>query len=122
MTASDDVNKQSLDYSEFIIVCLDLKKFMSKEKVESAFNYFDIDNSGYIEALDIENALLRFGKKILHEDDIYKMIREVTKKPNKKDISFEEFRSIFPCCFDKTSNKSSQNDLRLNPSLCQIKA
>lgn len=101
LTASDDMNKQSLDYSEFIIVCLNLKKLITREKVEGAFNYFDIDNSGAIEALDIENALLRFGKRILNEDDVYKMIREVTKKPNKKDISFDEFVSIFPCCFDK---------------------
>ena len=100
LTASDDVNKQSLYYSEFIIVCLNLKKLITREKVEGAFNYFDIDNSGAIEALDIKNALLRFGKRILNEDDVYKMIREVTKKPNKKDISFDEFVSIFPCCFD----------------------
>lgn len=101
LTASDDMNKQSLDYSEFIIVCLNLKKLITREKVEGAFNYFDIDNSGAIEALDIENALLRFGKRILNEDDVYKMIREVTKKQNKKDISFDEFVGIFPCCFDK---------------------
>ena len=100
LTASDDMNKQSLYYSEFIIVCLNLKKLITREKVEGAFNYFDIDNSGAIEALDIKNALLRFGKRILNEDDVYKMIREVTKKPNKKDISFDEFVSIFPCCFD----------------------
>ena len=100
LTASDDMNKQSLYYSEFIIVCLNLKKLITREKVEGAFNYFDIDNSGAIEALDIKNALLRFGKRILNEDDVYKMIREVTKKPNKRDISFDEFVSIFPCCFD----------------------
>ena len=107
LTASDDMNKQSLYYSEFIIVCLNLKKLITREKVEGAFNYFDIDNSGAIEALDIKNALLRFGKRILNEDDVYKMIREVTKKPNKKDISFDEFVSIFPCCFDNKNKNNS---------------
>lgn len=107
----DPLNKQSLDYTEFIMVCLNLKEIMTKEKVETAFNYFDIDNSGHIEASDVYKALLRFGKKVINEDDVYKMIREVTKSPTKQEISFDEFAKLFPCCFNQSNVGNCNNNI-----------
>ena len=93
----DHVNKHSLDYTEFIMVCLNLKEIITKDKVKIAFNYFDINNSGYIEASDVYKALLRFGKKVINEEDVHKMIKEVAKSTK---ISFEEFAMMFPCCYN----------------------
>ena len=100
----DHVNKHSLDYTEFIMVCLNLKEIITKDKVKIAFNYFDINNSGYIEASDVYKALLRFGKKVINEEDVHKMIKEVSKSTK---ISFEEFAMMFPCCY--SINNDSPN-------------
>lgn len=95
LSASDDKNRQSLDYSEFISVCLSQHlKVESDESIEKAFKYFDIDNSNSIDINDITNSLLRFGKKVLNEEDVCKMIKEVTK--NKNSISFFDFKKMFP--------------------------
>jgi calcium-dependent protein kinase len=81
-----------LDYSEFLVACINQKKFIDKEKLTSAFKYFDIDGSGYIDASDLKNALLRSGKKILNTEDIEAMIEEAA---HKEKISLEEFLSLF---------------------------
>ena len=60
----------------------------------SAFKYFDVDESGFIDANDLKNALLRSGKKILNSKEIDKMIEEVTQK-NQEKISLEDFLKLF---------------------------
>ena len=100
----DHVNKHSLDYTEFIMVCLNLKEIITQDKVKVAFNYFDINNSGYIEASDVYKALLRFGKRVINEEDVHKMIKEVSKSTK---ISFDEFAMMFPCCY--SINNDSPN-------------
>ena len=37
-----------IDYTEFMVAAIDFKKKVSKEHLEQAFSYFDIDNSGAI--------------------------------------------------------------------------
>jgi calcium-dependent protein kinase len=88
----NEENDGVLDYSEFLVACLNQKKFVDKEKLIYAFNYFDIDGSGYIDASDLKNALLRSGKKILNTEDIEAMIEEVA---HKEKISLEEFLGLF---------------------------
>ena len=92
--STEEPNKQSLRYTEFIIECIDTKKLLTKEKLQIAFNYFDIDSSGVIDASDVKDAMLRFGRKVLNEEDVYKMIHEITKKDTKT-ISFSEFYDMF---------------------------
>ena len=104
----EHLNKQSLDYTEFIMVCLSLKDVITQEKVKTAFNYFDINNSGYIEASDVYKALLRFGKRIINEEDVHKMIKEVSKSSK---ISFEEFAVLFPCCYSTNNNNKNDSSL-----------
>ena len=93
-SSSDDPNKLTLSYSEFIICCMNIKNIINKDKLKSAFNYFDIDNSGVIDFNDVRNAMLRYGKKVVNDDDVYKMIKEVTKKETDL-IHFEEFYNVF---------------------------
>jgi Ca2+-binding EF-hand superfamily protein len=93
-SSSDDPNKLTLSYSEFIICCMNIKNIINKDKLKSAFNYFDIDNSGVIDFNDVRNAMLRYGKNVVNDDDVYKMIKEVTKKETDL-IHFEEFYNVF---------------------------
>ena len=47
----------SIDYSEFIIATMDLKKAMSKEKLKEAFEIFDKDGNGFITESEIKDVL-----------------------------------------------------------------
>jgi len=86
--------KEKLDYSEFIVISLNFENYLDNEKLISAFEYFDIDNSGYIDTVDIENFLLRSGKKITNSEDIDKMLIEIS--DNKKPIIYlKEFLKLF---------------------------
>ena len=91
--SAEDGNNERLDYSEFLIASLNQKTFIDKEKLISAFKYFDVDDSGYIDSTDIKNAMLRSGKQVINTEDIDKIIEEVN-QTNKK-ISLEEFLKIF---------------------------
>ena len=42
-------SKGGIDYIEFIIAGFDKKELFSHDKIEKAFNYFNINKSGYIE-------------------------------------------------------------------------
>ena len=92
METADESENGVLDYSEFLVGCLNQKKFIDKEKLTYAFKYFDVDNSGFIDSSDLKNALLRSGKKILNNDDIDGIIQEVA---HKEKISLEEFLGLF---------------------------
>jgi calcium-dependent protein kinase len=90
---ADDGESERLDYSEFIIACLNQKTFIDKEKLVLAFKYFDVDDSGYICSSDIKNAMLRSGKQIINTEEIDKIIEEVNQNTEK--ISLEEFLKLF---------------------------
>mgnify|MGYP002624028283 CR=1 FL=1 len=42
-------SKGGIDYIEFLIAGFDKKELFSHDKIEKAFNYFNINKSGYIE-------------------------------------------------------------------------
>ena len=94
LNSADDRNNGVIDYSEFLVACMNQKKIMDKENLISAFEYFDIDNSGYICSSDIKYALLRYGKKVLNNKEIDSMLIEVSNM-NKNKISLEEFLDLF---------------------------
>ena len=73
------------------------KKNIKKEKLLQAFKYFDIDDSGYIDAGDLKKALLRCGKKIVNEEEIEKIIEEVNhdNRITNGKISLDVFLHLF---------------------------
>jgi calcium-dependent protein kinase len=83
-----------IDYNQFLIASMNQKKNLKKEQLIQAFKYFDIDDSGYIDKSDIQNAALRSGKKFVNENDIDNMMKEV-KVDNKGKISLDEFLKLF---------------------------
>ena len=90
--------KKYLNYSEFIMCCLNLKEVIKIEKLESAFRYFDINNDGFIDTSDIKKVMLRFGKKILDDNNIKKNIKDIEK--NKFFISKKDFFNYFSHILD----------------------
>ena len=86
--------KEGIDYIDFIVASMDQKLYLKKEKLIQAFKYFDVDDSGYIDKSDIKNALLRSGKKIVNENDIDQMMKEI-KINNQGKISMGDFLKLF---------------------------
>ncbi len=86
--------KDGIDYIDFIVASMDQKLYLKKEKLIQAFKYFDVDDSGYIDKSDIKNALLRSGKKIVNENDIDQMMKEI-KINNQGKISMGDFLKLF---------------------------
>ena len=82
-----------IDYNEFLMACMNQKKNIGKEKLIQAFKYFDIDDSGYIDAGDLKNALLRSGKQVVNPKEIDEIIQEINAKDKK--ISLEQFLQLF---------------------------
>ena len=93
-----------LGFSEFIMAGIDRKNIINLNNLEDAFNYFDINKTGNIEFDNLNNALLRMGKRYVNSDDVNTIINEVVLNINKKEknndingniISKDDFMLIF---------------------------
>ena len=98
--------KGAIDYTEFLMAGVNKAKLFTTEKLTKAFNYFDINKSGCIENSDLNECLLRNGKKCVNENDInffiYEALKDIDdKKGYDKDseiftkVSKEDFFKIF---------------------------
>ena len=66
---------------------------MRRNGFRKAFKYFDVDDSGFIDASDLRNALLRSGNQVVNEKEIDEIIKEVNE--HEKKISLEQFLNLF---------------------------
>ena len=107
--------KGAMDYTEFLMAGVNQKNLFTTEKLTKAFNYFDINRSGFIENSDLYDSLLRMGRECINTNDINSFIYEVLKNidNNKKldknlefftKVSYDDFLKIFQN--DKTNNFS----------------
>jgi calcium-dependent protein kinase len=74
--AEVDVNQSGeIDYSEFALATMSRQKLLSKEKLESAFRAFDMDQNGTISADELKAILGRYHN---YDDSIWEeIIKEV---------------------------------------------
>ena len=72
-----------LGFSEFIMAGIDRKNIFNLNNLEEAFNYFDINKTGKIQFDNLNNALLRMGKRYVNSDDVNTIINEVVLNINK---------------------------------------
>ena len=66
--------KGGIDYSEFLMAGIDKKELFTNNNIEKAFNYFDINKSGYIEYEDLKEAFLKMGREFTESDGINSII------------------------------------------------
>ena len=72
----------------------DIEKNIDRNKIEKAFEFFDINQDGFIDVDDLKNFYLRSGLKLLNEDDdIKEIIKEISK--NDKKINLNHFLQLF---------------------------
>ena len=98
--------KGAIDYTEFLMAGVDRTQLLTDENLIKAFNYFDINNSGFIENKDLYDCLLRNGKQCINTNDInffiYEALKDIDdKKGYDKDseiftkVSKDDFLKIF---------------------------
>ena len=98
--------KGAIDFTEFLMAGFDREQLFTNEKLTKAFNYFDINNSGFIENKDLYDNLLRNGKQCINTNDInffiYDALKDLDdKKGYDKDseifkkVSIDDFMKIF---------------------------
>ena len=87
-------NNNVLDYQQFLMAVYDIEKNIDRNKIEKAFEFFDINQDGFIDVDDLKNFYLRSGLKLLNEDeDIKEIIKEISK--NDKKINLNHFLQLF---------------------------
>ena len=87
-------NKNVLDYQQFLMAVYDIEKNIDRNKIEKAFEFFDINQDGFIDIDDLKNFYLRSGLKLLNKDeDIREIIKEITN--NDKKINLNHFLQLF---------------------------
>ncbi len=91
----DQNEKGTLDYTDFLVASYDKNDLLTEKKLELAFQYYDVDNSGLIEIHDLKDAMLRHGKAVVDSDDTKKLIQEITKYDNLETIDFKQFCKMF---------------------------
>ena len=107
--------KGAMDYTEFLMAGVNQKNLFTTEKLTKAFNYFDINKSGYIENSDLYDSLLRMGRECININDVNSFIYEVLKNINDNKgldknleiftkLSYDDFLKIFQN--DQTNNFS----------------
>ena len=118
--------KGAFDYTEFLMAGVNQNELFTKEKLDKAFKYFDMNKSGFIENCDLNDSLLRMGRECINANDVNFFIYEVLRKlPNKKGIeresevftkvSYEDFFMIFQenkkdNNLDDVCNKGNENN------------
>jgi calmodulin len=65
----------------------------SESELRAAFRQFDQDNSGYIQAKELQNIMTKMGRRV-HTSEIDAMIQSLDSSGDGK-ISFEEFARLF---------------------------
>lgn len=87
----DYSNHGQMNYTEFLLATLDLKRVLTEDILFSAFKHFDVENSGFITAANLAAAFSRAGYEF-NEKEVNDMVNEFGLKNGK--IDFEEFRTI----------------------------
>jgi calcium-dependent protein kinase len=75
-------SKSGIDYTEFLMAGIDKKELFKQDKIEKAFNYFDINKSGFIEYEDLKEALLKMGRECMESNGICSIINEAINNLN----------------------------------------
>ncbi|CAN6448716.1 unnamed protein product [Victoria cruziana] len=121
MDVADDDGNGTLDYGEFVTVSLQLKRIGSEEHLNSAFTYFDKNQSGYIEIDELRDALADDAVGPDREQAIHDIIRDVDLDKDGR-ISYAEFAAMMKCGTDwRKASRQYSRDLFNNLSLRLIK-
>ena len=64
----DYAKNGKINYTEFLGATIDVKTFLTDEKLDALFSTFDIEGSGKISADNIKVAFTKFGRAVKDEE------------------------------------------------------
>lgn len=88
---ADENDDGVISYSEWLMTAMNRQKILTNEKLEAAFQGFDVDKSNTVSFQEIQNFL--FGTKHINED----LLREIISKVDADkdgDITFDQFKTL----------------------------
>ena len=80
-----------INYSEFIAATLDSRALLDEDTVWNAFNFFDVDHSGFITEANMMAALTRAGRQV-SESYVKGIMREVGASDS--GIAYADFKRV----------------------------
>ena len=63
-TEVDRHKNEKINYTEFLVATINVKKYLTEEKLRAIFMQFDADNSGKITPSDIVSAMHKMGEDV----------------------------------------------------------
>ena len=100
-----------INYTEFLSATVEVKRFMTEEKLWMMFKHFDVDDTGFISKDNINKAMSKMGKEVSEEEVEAMMATHDLKKDGQ--LSFEEFKYMFlhePDQEDECENEKSEDE------------
>ena len=82
-------NSGEIEFSEFITATVNRFDLLSDKKLKKAFDTYDLDKSGKINAQELKQAL---GNDSLISDDVWVQILKQVDLDGDGEISFDEFK------------------------------
>jgi calcium-dependent protein kinase len=89
MDALDTNQSGFIDYTEFLAGCMRSKIYMKEDILRTAFEFFDVDKSGFI-TIDELRQVLGSDEMKLPENEIEILIKEVDIN-NDNQVDYKEF-------------------------------
>lgn len=91
LNMADENDDGVISYSEWLMTAMNRQKILTHEKLEAAFQGFDIDHSNSVSFNEIKNFL--FGSKSFDEQYLHQVMSRVD-ADNDGDITLEQFKSL----------------------------
>ena len=88
---ADENDDGVISYSEWLMTSMDRQKILTHEKLEAAFQGFDIDHSNSVSFDEIKNFL--FASKGFDEDYL-KMVMDKVDTDKDGDITLDQFKML----------------------------
>ncbi len=88
----DADNSGKIDYSEFINLCIEKKKLLSKENLKITFQSLDLDNNGILTLDELKQAFEAGGNKKTKK--FWREFISQADQNNDNQLTFDEFSSI----------------------------
>ena len=102
----------TVDYSEFLAANLKLNELLTNEKLQAAFNLFDIDQNGKITIEEIKSLLGGGADNFIGSDpsnDVWRSLMCEGDENDDGEITFEEFKVMMQKLLGKRPEVKSPN-------------
>jgi calcium-dependent protein kinase len=91
LNMADENEDGVISYSEWLMTSMDRQKILTHEKLEAAFQGFDVDYSNSVSFEEIKNFL--FASKGFDEEYLRYVMQKISTNAN-GDISIEQFKDL----------------------------